>query len=146
MIRTAALFLVLSLLPSGAPAQSGPNIRNPVINTESPEGALIAQAGTSEDPAQKIQFLETFVEKFPSHEAIGYVYFQLHGLYLGQQNFAKSAENGKKVVEIAPNDLELRDSMVKALAGAQQWDEMVRNAVEAKAAADKAPADQAEFA
>jgi len=146
MIRSAALLLVLCLLPSGAPAQSAPNIRNPVINTESAEGALIAQAGTSEDPAQKIQFLETFVEKFPNHEAIGYVYFQLHGLYLGQQNFAKSAEYGKKVVALAPDDLEVRDSNIKALAGAQQWDEMLVNAAEAKAAADKVPADQAEFA
>jgi tetratricopeptide (TPR) repeat protein len=146
MIRTVALFLILCMLSAGALAQSTPNIRTPVINTESAEGALIAQAGTSEDPAQKIQFLETFVGKFPSHEAIGYVYLQLHELYLGQQDYAKSAEYGKKAVEIAPNDLELRDSMVKATAGAQQWDEMLANAAEAKAAADKAPATQAEFA
>jgi tetratricopeptide (TPR) repeat protein len=146
MIKSAAFFLVLCLLPSGVLAQPAPNIRNPVINTESPEGALLAQAGTSEDPAQKIQFLETFVGKFPNNEAIGYVYFQLHGLYLGQQDFAKSAEYGKKVVALAPNDLEVRDSIIKALAGAQQWDEMLTNAVEAKAAAAKVPADQAEFA
>jgi tetratricopeptide (TPR) repeat protein len=114
MIRTVALFLILCMLSAGALAQSTPNIRTPVIDTESAEGALIAQAGTSEDPAQKIQFLETFVGKFPSHEAIGYVYLQLHELYLGQQDYAKSAEYGKKAVEIAPNDIELRDSMVKA--------------------------------
>ena len=34
------------------------------INTSSPEGQLITQASESEDTAEKIQLLETFVEKF----------------------------------------------------------------------------------
>ena len=81
MIRTVALFLAVCLSPTGLLAQSKPNIRNPAIDATNAGGALIARACMSNDPARKVQFLETFVMGHSNHEAIGYVYLQLQILY-----------------------------------------------------------------
>ena len=61
IMKRLAITLVFTLavllgLGTGLYGQQ-PSIRNPQIDTETPEGQLIAQAGTSEDPAEKVKYL-----------------------------------------------------------------------------------------
>ena len=114
-----------------------PSIRNPQIDTETPEGQLIAQAGTSEDPAEKIKYLETFVEKYSDNANIGFVYLQLQGLYAADSNWDKVAEYGEKLLKIVPEDLEVRHNTVKALEGSGNWDKLHALLVETKPLAEK---------
>ena len=132
--------VVLCLLGAPAAAQLREDIRNPSINTESEEGSLINQAILSEDPAEKAQLLEAFVEKYGENEQIAYVYLQLQGVYVEQKNFPKVLEYGKKLVEIAPDLIEPRDNMTLALYGTQDWEALLPHVLETKPIADKTAA------
>ena len=135
MRRLGLTFLLVFALPGLLAAQG--DIRNPTVNSQTAEGGLITQAGIADDPAAKIKFLETFVEKFGSHEAIGYVYFQLQGLYLGQENYAKAVEYGEKLLKIVPNDLEARHNQIKGYEGKGDWAALLAIITETKPLADK---------
>lgn len=114
-----------------------PSIRNPQIDTETPEGQLIAQAGTAEDPAEKIKYLETFVEKYSDNPNVGFVYLQLQGLHAGQEKWDKVAEYGAKLLAIVPNDLEVRHNTIKAYEGQQDYGKLHALLVETKPIAEK---------
>ena len=140
-MKNLSLTLVLfCLLGTPAAAQLREDIRNPSINTESEEGSLINQAILSEDPAEKAQLLEAFVEKYGGHEQIAYVYLQLQGVYVGQKDFPKVLEYGKKLVAIAPDLIEPRDNITLALYGTQDWDALLPHMLETKQIADKTEA------
>ena len=133
------LAVALSLLcwMSGLALGQEPDIRNPTINSESEEGALITQAGMSEDPAEKIQLLETFVERYGEDSAVGYAYLQLQGLYLPQNNFDKVIDLGKKLLAIVPGDVEVRHNITKGYEGKQDWDALLPHVIETKPFAEK---------
>ena len=114
MRRLAVALSLLSLVGGPVPAQDPTDIRNPTINSESEQGALITQAGMAEEAAEKIQLLETFAGKYSDHSAMGYVYLQLQGLYLPQNNFDKVIDYGKKLIAIVPADVEVRHNLTKA--------------------------------
>ena len=132
--------VLLFLLGNPAAAQLREDIRNPSINTESEEGSLINQAIVSEDLSEKSQLLEVFVERHSEHGQIGYVYLQLQGVYLEQQNFLKVLEYGKKLVAIAPDLIEPRDNMTLAFYGTQDWAALLPHILETKPVADKTAA------
>lgn len=56
------------VLPVGAQA--------PEIDATNPEGALLAKIGLSEEPSEKLEFLQQFVDSFPESDALGWVYAQ----------------------------------------------------------------------
>lgn len=136
MKRLAITVSILVALSAGLFGQQ-PSIRNPQIDTETPEGQLIAQAGTSEDPAEKIKFLETFVEKYSDNPNIGFVYLQLQGLYAAGGGWDKVAEYGAKLLAIAPNDLEVRHNTIKAYEGQPDFDKLHALLAETKPIAEK---------
>ena len=140
MKKLLPALVLLCLLGAPAAAQLQEGIRNPSINTESDEGSLINQAILSEDPVEKAQLFEAFIEKYGGHEQIGYVYLQLQGLYVEQKNFPKVLEYGKKLVEMAPDLVEARDNMTLALYGTQNWDALLPHVLETKPIADKTAA------
>jgi tetratricopeptide (TPR) repeat protein len=123
MKRLAITLCILPGLCAGLFGQQ-PSIRNPQIDTETPEGQLIAQAGTAEDPAEKIKYLETFVEKYAGNPNIGFVYLQLQGLYAADGGWDKVAEFGTKLLAIVPNDLEVRHNTIKAYEGKQDFEKL----------------------
>ena len=140
MKKLSLALVLLCLLGTPAAAQLQEDIRNPSINTESEEGSLINQAILSEDPAEKVQLLEAFVEKYAEHAYIPYVYLQLQGLYVEQKNFPKVLEYGKKLVAIAPDLIEAHDNMTLALYGMQDWEALLPHMLETKPIADKTAA------
>ena len=113
------------------------DIRNPSINTETEEGSLISQAGTAEDDATRIQLLETFVERHSDHDAIGYVYLQLQGLHLAAGNFDKVISYGEKLLEVVPNDVEVRQNLTKGYEGKQDFDNLLPHLLETRPYAEK---------
>lgn len=113
------------------------DIHSPDIG-DNPQGQLLTDAGISEDTAQKITILETFVERYPQDPNIGYAYFQLQQNYLETENFAKAAEYSEKLLEMVPNDLEVRHTAIRAYEGAQAWDKLLPLLVETKGLAEKA--------
>ena len=113
------------------------DIRNPAINTETEEGSLISQAGTAEDDATRIQLLETFVDRYSDHDAIGYVHLQLQGLHLAAVNFDKVISYGEKLLEIVPNDVEVRQNLTKGYEGKQDFDNLLPHLLETRPYAEK---------
>ena len=111
----------LLLVPAFAQDEEKYNFRAVDINTGSPEGQLITQASESEDTAEKIQLLETFVENFSDDHALDWVRLQLQGYYLETQNFPKVVEHGKAILELSPKDLEILHNLTKGYEGTQDW-------------------------
>jgi tetratricopeptide (TPR) repeat protein len=137
MRRLAVALSLLCLVGGPVPAQDPTDIRNPTINSESEQGALITQAGMAEEAAEKIQLLETFAGKYSDHSAMGYVYLQLQGLYLPQNNFDKVIDYGKKLIAIVPADVEVRHNLTKGYEGKQDWDALLPHLIETKPYAEK---------
>lgn len=121
-------FAILSTLTCGLvlalAAQSAPNIRNPDIDSETPDGALITQAAMVENAAEKIAPLEQMLAEHPDSKYTGYALLQLQQAYVQQKNHAKVIEVGQKLLEIVPNDLEVLHNVNQALVQQQQWEEL----------------------
>ncbi len=132
MRRFAVALSLLGWIGGSVLAQDPTDIRNPTINSESEQGALITQAGMAEDAAEKIQLLETFISRYGEHSAVGYAYLQLQGLYLPQNNFDKVIEYGQKLVAIVPGDVEVRHNLTKGYEGKQDWDALLPHLLETK--------------
>jgi tetratricopeptide (TPR) repeat protein len=122
-------------------AQTG-DIRNPDIGDD-PQGQMLTDAGISEDPAQKIAIISTFVEKYPTDPNIGYAYFQLLTLNLEAEQYPKAAEAGEKLIGMVPDDVEVRHNAIRAYEGAAAWDKLLPLLVETKALAEKQGDDYA---
>ena len=112
------------------------DFRDVDINTGSPEGQLITQASASEDTAEKIQLLETFVEEYSDDHAIDWVRLQLQSHYLETQNFTKVVEHGKAIQEVAPKDIEVLHNLTKGYEGTQEWATLLPHLLATKAVAD----------
>jgi len=115
-------------------------VRNVTINAESDEGKLLQQAGEESDSTKKIDLLEQFVAKFPSHDAIGYVHLQLQAEYLKVNGFDKSIEHGEKAQTKAPADLEIAHLLVKASEGKGDAERLAALVEKTHALAQKAAA------
>lgn len=107
----------LGILFFALAATGGAQIRNVTINTESDEGKLLQRAGDESDPAKKAVVLEEFLSKYGSHDAAGYVHYQLLVEYSKSKDFDKALQHGEKAQEKAPGDLEVAHLMVKAAEG-----------------------------
>ena len=149
MKRFAILLTLTCGLALALGAQSAPNIRNPDINSETPDGALITQAAMAEGPADKIPALEQMLAEHPDSKYKGYALLQLQQSYLAQQNQAKVIEVGQKLLEIVPEDLEVLHNVNQAMVQQQQWDELYPRLVSTRPIAEKVsalpkPADEDE--
>ncbi|MFN0171295.1 MAG: tetratricopeptide repeat protein [Bryobacteraceae bacterium] len=87
------------------------------VNTETPEGQLLQQAGQENDPAKKAALFEDFVAKHGNHEAALWVYSQMQDLYLKANQFDKALEAGEKIAAKDPKDLHAQHSTLRAAEG-----------------------------
>ena len=115
---------ILTLALSGLSFGQAPDIRSPDIDTGSPGGQILASAGMADTPEAKIQSLEQFLSEFPDDPLKGYVYFQLQGAYADTEQWDKAIDVGKKLIEIAPNDVEVRHKLNDALVKAARYDDL----------------------
>ena len=114
------------------------DIRDVDIDSNEDEGALVQDALDSESADEKIELLESFVAQYPEHDLIDYVRLLLQSLHLEKENWAKSAEHGTSILEIAPDDLEVLHNLTKALEGAQDWAALLPHLLSTKSYAEKA--------
>jgi hypothetical protein len=136
-MKSLSLALILTCCIAGSLiAQDALDIRAPDIDTASPDGALLAQAGISEDAGERQTIYEKFIAEFSESEYIGYVYLQLQGMAVTAQDHAKMVEYGEKLLEIVPNDLEVRHNINQGLLGQQKWEELYPRLVEARPLAE----------
>jgi len=114
------LILVSALLLVAAPVS--PQRQKFTINTETPEGQLLAQIGQEEDPAKKLGLLEQFAAKFPKHEGIVWVYAQMVPAYSKAGQFDKALAAGDKVLAMDPGELETAHAALQAAEGKKDPD------------------------
>jgi len=110
MKSIATLFvLALAAVPGWAqchtPAQ---------VNTTSPEGQLLQQAGQETDAAKKVTLLEQFINQYPQHEAVAWAYEQLLAAYVKTKQADKALAIGDKLAGIPPQCVEDAQQTLKA--------------------------------
>ena len=121
MKRSLTLALALSLCWSFALGQEPIEIRDVEIDSQSPEGAVLTEAGIAEEAGERIAVLEGFLNDFPESTYLGYVLLQLQGLYTQAQDWSKAAAAGERLLQYVPKDLEVRHNHNQALLNSQQW-------------------------
>jgi tetratricopeptide (TPR) repeat protein len=121
------------------------------VNAETPEGQMLQQIGQEQDAAKKLELMEQFVSKHPSHEGTGWVLEQLHIAYATANQNEKTIEAGEKLLAIDPEDTEASLRNLKAAEAMQdvalvkKWSENTAK-LASKAAAEPQPkeADEVE--
>ncbi len=113
------------------------SLQAPEINAETEDGAMIAEAASAADTQTKIGILEKFVNQFPDSKYIGYALLQLQNAYVETKQNEKTVEAGKRLIELAPDNIEVRHNTNQALVALQRWDELYPMLVETKPLAEK---------
>ena len=132
-----ALLLALLVCASALFAQATLEIRDVEIDSQSPEGAVLTEAGIAEEADERIAILEGFLNDYPESGYLGYVLLQLQGLYTQTQRWSDAATVGGRLLEYVPEDLEVRHNQNQALLNAMQWDGLLEGLALTKPMADK---------
>lgn len=121
MKHMLALIVAVLVGASTVSAQETLEIRDVEIDSQSPEGAVLTEAGIAEEPQERIGILEGFLTDYPDSTYLGYVLLQLQTLYTQQQSWANAAESGQRLLQYVPEDIEVRHNHNQALLNAQRW-------------------------
>lgn len=132
-----ALLLALLVCASALFAQATLEIRDVEIDSQSPEGAVLTEAGIAEEADERIAILEGFLNDYPESGYLGYVLLQLQGLYTQTERWPDAARHGERLLEYVPEDLEVRHNQNQALLNAMQWDKLLQSLSLTKPMADK---------
>lgn len=84
------------------------------VNSGTPEGQLLQQAGQEEDAAKKLALQEQFVTQYPQHEAAGWVYEQLLAGYVKANQADKALAVADKLAAMPPECVEDAQQTLKA--------------------------------
>lgn len=122
MKRFSALLFLVLLLTTALFGQE--NFRNPRVSALEPDGALVLHAVSGDDPLQSVVTLEEFFGKYGESQ---YRPYALYSMLIAANN-AKQPEKaltaGLELLELAPEDLEVRHRVNQALVGSARWDEL----------------------
>ena len=130
-MRLVKLFALLTL---AAAVVAGQDFE---IDTTTPEGQIIQQIGSTDDPQIKLQMLEQFVQKYPDHEAIPWILAQIPPIYAALNQPAKSLAACEKLLAKDPTNAAAAHACLKT-AEAQKDPELLKKwALLANAAAVK---------
>jgi len=110
-MKTIAIIFVLALTAVPARPQCH---KLPDINTATPEGQLLQQAGQEEDAAKKMALQEQFVSQYPQNEAAPWVYEQLLAAYVKANNADKAVATADKLAAMPPECVEVAQQSLKA--------------------------------
>ena len=84
------------------------------VNSGTPEGQLLQQAGQEEDAAKKLALQEQFIAQYPQHEAAGWVYEQLLAGYVKANDADKALAVADKLAAMPPECVENAQQTLKA--------------------------------
>lgn len=144
-----ALSLAALVWASAAFAQAEVEIRDIEIDSQSPEGSVLTEAGVAEEAEERIGILESFLADFPESTYLGYVLYQLQRLHTQHQAWSNAVAVGERLLQYVPHDIEVRHNHNQALLNAQQWDQLLESLkatqpVAEEEAAKPEPADPTE--
>ncbi len=94
--------LALLALPSVLPVLAQEK-QNFVFNPSTPEGQILQSLGQEPDDARKVSLGQDFLEKYPKHEAAGWVAAQLESGLLGQKEYDKVLDVAEMSYANAPD-------------------------------------------
>ncbi len=122
-MRTCSLVLVLflSLVAASFSAQR----QGITFNIATPEGRLLQQVRDEPDDAKKVALMEQFLERYPKHEGVLWVYSRMVDSCTKLGQFDKALAAAAKVLAEDPTDMETAYAAVKA-AEAKKDPEVVR--------------------
>src|SRR6266849_5027515 len=106
-----ACCLLLALFIFSAAAQQRKHF---VINTSTPEGAILQSIGQEPDESKKLAIIQDFISKYPKHEGVGWVYDQMQQVFLKQKEYDKALGAGEKALAADPDDLDAAYNNLKA--------------------------------
>ena len=72
------------------------------INTQTPEGMLLTDAGRAEDEAKKTALLEEFLQKYPKHDGVPFAGTQLQTIYLKNGSLDKTIQVADLILAVDP--------------------------------------------
>ncbi len=72
------------------------------INTQTPEGMLLSDAGQATDEAKKTALLEEFLQKYPKHDGVPYAGTQLQIIYLKNGSLDKTIQTAETILAVDP--------------------------------------------
>jgi tetratricopeptide (TPR) repeat protein len=84
------------------------------VNSGTPEGQLLQQAGQEEDAAKKMALQEQFIAQYPQHEAAAWVYEQLLTAYVKANDADKALAVADKLAAMPPECVENAQQTLKA--------------------------------
>lgn len=86
-----------------AAAMAGAAQKKPFeINPQTPEGALLTEAGQTDDEAKKTALLEDFLQKYPKHDGVPYAGTQLQNIYLKNGSLDKVVQAAVTILAVDP--------------------------------------------
>ena len=128
-MKNLLVFIFTILICTATALAQQQQIRNIDIDSRSPEGSLLTAAGVADEISEKIEILEGFLLDFPESGLVGYALLGLQNLYIQEQNWAKASETGKRLVVLAPDDVEVRHNHNQALLNNQSWGDLLLSLV-----------------
>src|SRR3974390_3455622 len=100
-VRMRVLIIAVMLVCAAAVTCSAQ--RKPFeINTGTPEGVLLSDAGQAADEAKKTALLEEFLQKYPKHEGVPYAGTQLQTIYLAKGSLDKVIQTAETILAVDP--------------------------------------------
>ena len=84
------------------------------VNSGTPEGQLLQQAGQEEDAAKKMALQDQFIAQYPQHEAAAWVYEQLLTGYVKANDADKALAVADKLAAMPPECVENAQQTLKA--------------------------------
>ena len=113
------------LLVFSAPGLAQVDFRQAALDGGSPEERnLVLDAARTEDPAQRVTVLDEFAAQHPRSP---YRPFALYNILISGKDAGmhdRTLEAGLQLLELAPNDLEVRHRINEAYVGLARWDEL----------------------
>jgi tetratricopeptide (TPR) repeat protein len=110
-MKTVATLFALALAAVPAWAQCH---KLAEVNSGTPEGQLLQQAGQEEDAAKKLALQEQFIAQYPQHEAAAWVYEQLLTGYVKANDADKALAVADKLAAMPPECVENAQQTLKA--------------------------------
>jgi len=88
-----------------------------VINPDTADGQFLQLIELETDESRKLSLLEAFVNQFPRHESVGWVYMQMQLAYVNTGQFDKALDAGARVLALDADNVEAAQENIKAAEG-----------------------------
>jgi tetratricopeptide (TPR) repeat protein len=110
------------------------------IDSTTPEGQLLTQAGMEQDVDQRAALYLKFLQEFPQSPFTALAYAQLHPYYVNKQDYDKAMEMADKLLALDPARVDIAHSTLKAAEAKKDPQALIAWSVKTSDASKKAAA------